>query len=245
VPFTTERNLNTVKRIWPKKVPELSPEQLAAREKWMQLWHEILPNKYGVIEKFNHGYPASKQVKEGSKTLEIGAGLGEHAKWEDLNQQDYYFLEYRRSFCESLRKSHPADKVICGDIQAQLNFEAGSFDRIIAIHVLEHLPNLPSALTEIKRLLKNDGVFDIVIPCEGGLAYEFARKISSERLFKKNFKMEYMPIAKAEHINNYSEIIDELKKAEFQFADQRFFPLLVPISNLNLCFGARLKMASK
>jgi ubiquinone/menaquinone biosynthesis C-methylase UbiE len=35
-------------------------------------------------------------------------------------------------------------------------FEDGYFDRVIAIHVLEHLPDLPRALREISRLMKKD-----------------------------------------------------------------------------------------
>jgi len=188
---------------WPKQPPLLSSEQEEAREKFMQLWHEILPKKYAVIEAFNHGFIAKLPHIRNSKTLEIGAGLGEHLKHENLDTQDYYCLEYRQSFCDQLKNILPSNRVVCGDIQLKQAWEAGTFDRIIAVHVLEHLPDLPKALEEIKRLLKKDGYFDIVIPCEGGFLYSFARKISAERVFKKNFKMDYMPIIKSEHVNTY------------------------------------------
>ncbi len=95
---------------WPKQVPVLSPEQTVAREQWMRLWHEVLPNRFGLIEKFNHGFPA-KQFKRTpgarTRTLEVGAGLGEHAAWEDLSGQDYVMLEYREEWAEQLRARHP------------------------------------------------------------------------------------------------------------------------------------------
>ena len=42
----------------------------------MKGWHEILEHRYQIIERFNHGWPAKLPHKTGSKTLEIGAGLG-------------------------------------------------------------------------------------------------------------------------------------------------------------------------
>src|SRR4051794_39473182 len=38
---------------WPKTLPPLTEQQKAISDDWMRYWHSILPNKYGVIEKFN------------------------------------------------------------------------------------------------------------------------------------------------------------------------------------------------
>jgi SAM-dependent methyltransferase len=229
---------------WPKQVPVLSPEQAVAREQWMRLWHEVLPNRFGLIEKFNHGFPA-KQLKRTARartrTLEVGAGLGEHAAWEDLSGQDYVMLEYREVWAEELRARHPGLTSLHGDIQEQLDSPAGSFDRVIAIHVLEHLPDLPSALCEIFRLLSPGGQFDIVIPCEGGWAYELARKISSERMFKKHFGMEYKPIIQAEHLNTCPEILEELARLPWRRTVTRYFPLKIPPWHANLCLGLQVR----
>lgn len=223
---------------WPKILPQLNDQQKLAREQFMMAWHQELPSKYKMIENFNHGFPASLPIKPGSVTLEIGAGLGAHAAFEDLTHQDYFLMEYREDFCKELRKKFNPEKVVCGDIQKQLPFPAQKFDRVVAIHVLEHLPDLPKALVEIKRLMKHDGVFDIVLPCEGGLAYTLARKISAERMFRKRFKMDYGPIIKNEHVSTYQEIVTELKK-HFRFQSSQYFPLLAPISTINLVVGLR------
>lgn len=224
---------------WPKVPPKLTPKQLQAREDYMRLWHEELPSKYAAIEKFNHGYPASLPVAKGWKTLEIGAGLGEHAKYEDLTRQEYHFLEYRKEFCDEIKKRFPHLGVHCADIHQRIPFEDHSLDRVVAVHVLEHLVNLPVALKEIDRVLKPEGVLDIVIPCEGGVAHTLGRKVSAERLFKKNFKMDFTPIHKNEHVNTFEEIMAVLDDS-FKIETSSFFPTKIPYFHLNFCAGFRL-----
>ena len=99
-----------------------------------------------------------------------------------------------------------------GDCEERLSFENNYFDRVIAIHVLEHMANLPKALDEITRVLKKDGLFQVVIPCEGSFAHHIARKISAERIFKKRYKTSYDWFIKSEHLNVPYEIFNELKK---------------------------------
>jgi SAM-dependent methyltransferase len=224
---------------WPKRPPPLTPEQQRAREAFMALWHRELPSKYGLIERFNHGFVSRLPIAEGSRTLEIGAGLGAHSKFEDLKRQDYYCLEYREEFCRELEKLFPPDRVRCGDIQQRQPWPDGHFDRVVVIHVLEHLLDLPAALDEISRLLKPSGIFDVVVPCEGSLAYSLARKVSAERLFRRNFGMDYTPIIRNEHVSTYDEIVRELDQ-RFESRTRAFFPIPVPISAINLVVAFRL-----
>ncbi len=240
-PHEATQKLNNT---WPKTIPQLSQEQLVAREKWMKLWHELLPNKYGMVENFNHGFPAKLfQPQSGRKprTLEVGAGLGEHVKWEDTSAQEYSMLEYRQEWTEQLKSKYPQYHCFQGDIQSELPFPPHSFERIIAIHVLEHLPDLPRALGEINRLLTPGGSFETVIPCEGGWAYEIAREMTSARLFRKNFGMDYRPIMKAEHINRCDEILAELTRMPWNQRKRSYFPLLIPVWHANFCIGLQFR----
>lgn len=225
---------------WPKYPPALTPEQERAREGFMELWHRELPSRYGVIERFNHGSVSRLPVKPNSRTLEVGAGLGAHSKFEDLGLQDYYCLEYREEFCRQLRESFPEDRVVCGSIEERQQWPDHFFDRIVVIHVLEHLRNLPSALAEIHRLLRPDGLFDVVMPCEGSLAYSLARKISAERLFRKNFHIDYTPIIRNEHVSTLTELLEELAPW-FDITWRRFFPIPVALPSVNLVMAARCR----
>jgi SAM-dependent methyltransferase len=230
---------------WPKKLPTLTSEQARIREDFMTHWHEVLPQRYSAIESFNHRYPLRDLSAAGGscRTLEIGAGLGEHLEYEQLNGVDYYALELREDMAARIRERFPGVKTIVGDVQQALDFPNHHFDRVVAIHVLEHLPDLPSALKEIHRLVNPKGRFDVVIPCEGGAAYTLARRISAQRIFEKRYKMSYDWFVKSEHINVPHEILGELNRY-FKIEKSRHFPLMIPSVMINLVIGLRLSPRS-
>lgn len=228
---------------WPKKIPELTNEQKRISDDFMKYWHEVLPHKYGIIEKFNHNYPVYNKPNQFKTTLEIGAGLAEHFVYEKLTKEqelNYTALELRADMVEIIKQKFPYIQAIQGDCQKRLDFCDGYFDRILAIHVLEHLTDLPSAIIEMYRLCnKKNGVFSVVIPCEGGLAYSLARHISAQRIFEKQYKQSYKWFIESEHVNKPEEILEELNKY-FKIADRSYFPLLIPFTFCNLCIGLTL-----
>jgi SAM-dependent methyltransferase len=230
--------------VWPKVPPALSPEQEAAREDFMLAWHNLLPAKYGIVERFNHG--ALSKLPPGKnhwRTLEIGAGIGGHLPFEDLTHQEYHCLELRDEFCQELKKRPNVAGIHAADIQTRTDFETASFDRVVAIHVLEHLRNLPPAVAEISRILADDGIFDVVLPCEGGLAYYIARHISAKPFFERRFKMSYDPIIANEHVNTLDEVLETLAP-HFVATSTSRFPLGVPINGINLAIALRMRKKS-
>lgn len=231
---------------WPKVFPPLTPEQQLISNDFMKHWHEVLSShqEYGLIERFNHHYVTKHAPKNFLTTLEIGAGLGEHLKYEHLSndqKKNYVALEMRENMAAKIKQSHPNIQTLVGDCQEVLPFSDGHFDRILAIHVLEHLPNLPAAIKEMHRLCnKQAGYFSVVIPCEGGLAYTLGRKLSAKRIFEKRYKQPYKWFIEREHINKPNEILEELMPY-FYIEHKSFFPFLLPIVNFNLCIGITLR----
>ncbi len=228
---------------WPKIVPALSQAQQALADDFVKHWHEVLPQRYGAIERFNHSYPLRHLPNQDRwRTLELGAGLGAHLAFEPLDQQDYHCIELREIMAVELRQRFPSVTTTVGDCQKRIPYDDGYFDRVVVIHVLEHLPNLPAAIAEVRRVLKPDGMFSVVMPCDPGLAYEFARKISAERIFKARYKLPYGWFARREHINSPAEIMYVIRQ-HLDIYDACYFPLAIPMVNLNLCIGVTARKA--
>lgn len=177
---------------WPKAIPPLSPAQKQICDDFVQYWHTVLPRRYGAIERFNHTYPLrSLPERSDCRTLELGAGIGGHLAFEPLARQEYHCIELRDAMAAVIRETYPSVTTVVGDCQQRIPYDDGYFDRVVVIYVLEHLPNLPAAVAEVARVLKPGGAFSVVLPCDPGIAYEIARKISAERLFKARYRMPY------------------------------------------------------
>lgn len=231
---------------WPKSLPVLNAEQKRIREDFYNVWLTELPKRYGIVEWFNHTYAlrSLKLLSAPIRTLDIGAGRGEHLEYEDLSQQEYTALELRPALAQQIKERFPLAKTMVGDIQDHLEVAEGTFNRILAIHVLEHLPVLPKALDEIHRLLSPEGFFSVLIPCDPGFAYELARNISARRIFEKHYKQSYDWFIACEHINMPHEIIGQLEQ-QFEIVHQTYFPLFVPVTPPNLIIGMTLKRRKK
>jgi ubiquinone/menaquinone biosynthesis C-methylase UbiE len=229
---------------WPKVFPPLTPEQRVISDDFMKHWHDVLPAKYGIVDEFNHNYVVKHAPANFRRTLEIGAGSGEHMNYEKLSDEqtrNYVAVDIRENMVAELRKKFPAIQSVVGDCQKHMGFEDGYFDRVLAIHVLEHLPNLPEAVKEMYRLCdKDDGSVSIVIPCEGSLAYSLARRISAQRVFERRYKQPYRWFIEREHINLPEEIFEELSKY-FIMVSSTYFPIPVNLKFCNLCIGATFK----
>lgn len=227
---------------WPKVLPPLTPEQQQRSDQFMKIWHVELAGKprYGLIEKFNHLFPVKHSPPDFKTTLEIGAGLGEHLAYEKLSpeqERGYYCNEMREIMAAEITRRFPNVHTVVGDCQQRMDFADGFFDRYVAIHVLEHLPNLPGAVREAWRLLdKRAGRMLVVIPTEGSPAYGLARRISAQRVWRRHFDAPYAEFYKREHINLVPEILAELHPY-FTVETKRFFPLGVPLWFCNLCIG--------
>jgi ubiquinone/menaquinone biosynthesis C-methylase UbiE len=223
---------------WPKVRPQLSLEQQKIIEDWYSYWLPKQSAQFGPIVRFNHKYAARTAVA-GARTLEIGAGTGEHLLYEEQSGQEYYALELREELARNLQSRFPNVRVIVGDCQKKIEAPDQSFDRVLAIHVLEHLVDLPNALSEVSRVLRPDGTFMVVIPCEGGLAYQLGRQFSSKRMFEQRYQTSYDWMISYDHVNKADEIMEELN-SRFVVKARSYYPLGFPSLHLNLIVGLTL-----
>ncbi len=144
-------------------------------------------------------------LDEGALILDMGCGAGRHA-FESLRRGarvialDYSFSELtdvRDLFWAMGEAGEVADgsEALCvrGDA-LRLPFADGTFDRIIASEVLEHLTNDQGALAELTRVLKPGGTIAVTVPA--WLAEKLCWWLSAEY---------HAPLSDGGHVRVYTE----------------------------------------
>lgn len=110
----------------------------------------------------------------GAKILELGCGTGEIWK-SNLSQMDG---SVRLTLTDFSERMVLAAKEALGDRDfltynvvdiENIPYEANSFDRVIANMMLYHVPNLDRGLSEVRRVLAEDGVFYCATYGENGI----------------------------------------------------------------------------
>lgn len=114
-----------------------------------------------------HEQRYAKALSEARATddlLEIGTGLGVFSSRIAPTVATYRGIEYDADACEAAktRVANP-ESITRGDAQA-LQFPDSSFDAVICLEVLEHLPDYRKALDEIARVLRPEGRLIASIP---------------------------------------------------------------------------------
>ncbi len=218
---------------WPKERPVLSAEEQAAVDDWVEVFLTSLKGKrFAPVNRFDHTFPA-RSAAHGLRTLEIGAGTGSHLPFEPSG--DYVALEASAELAAQIPRREGLS-VVVGDCEQPLPWADDWFDRVVAIHVLEHLYNLPAALDEVARVLRPGGVFSVVIPCEGGRIYSLGRSLTTKRMFERRYDIPYETMIRYEHCNTAREVLAQLEE-RFRVVQRRFFPLCIPSVDLNLVVG--------
>jgi|ERR1700733_5510232 phosphatidylethanolamine/phosphatidyl-N-methylethanolamine N-methyltransferase len=221
---------------WPKERAPLTDEQSAIMEDWIrEFLTSVKSTRFGWVSRFDHTFPVRSASSE-LRTLEIGAGTGTHLQYEPNGE--YVALEASGQLAAQIPQRDGLS-VVVADCEQRLPWDDNSFDRVLAIHVLEHLYNLPAALEEVARVLRPGGVFCVVIPCEGGALYSLGRRFTTKRIFEKRYNTPYEWMISQDHCNTAREVLAELHR-HFRVRRRRFFPLRMPTPDLNLVIGLEL-----
>lgn len=127
-------------------------------------------NKIG----FGNWIVSNYDIGEGMRILELGCGTGDMWK-EHINLLDTVAEIILTDLSEGMLNSakemlgeneHISYKVV--DIQ-NIPFEDNSFDIVIANMMLYHVPDIDKGLSEVKRVLKDDGTFYCATYGENGI----------------------------------------------------------------------------
>ncbi len=108
---------------------------------------------------------ALDRVKFKNPILDVGCGNGEVTK-VILSRRKIKFdvgIDLSAKEIEFAKNSDCFKKCLVGDVYS-LPFKKGTFATVFSNSVIEHIPNLETALSEMSRVLKKNGQFVITVP---------------------------------------------------------------------------------
>ena len=200
---------------------------------------------YKSINWFNHNFVSTTSPTSAeTKILDIGGGNGVHRFYELCAACNYYLLDVNDTALReaelALNKDVVDDyhmvNIIKHDVQERLPFEDKFFDKVVSVNSLEHIARLDDLFNEVKRVLKNDGRFCSVFPCEGGSLFKLGQRFTVAGKFKKMTGLDYFDYIKSEHVNDCRSIINKLKE-HFKVKHIIYFPMMVPSVDVNVSVG--------
>lgn len=179
-----------------------------------------------------------------AQVLEVGAGGGHHVHFV-RHPFDRYVLtdlnaDYLRHLAGKTAVGRSGKIEVESQDATQLSYAESSFDRVIATHVLEHLPEPHRVLQEWARVLKPGGVLSLVLPCDPGIAWRAGRALGPRAAAQKR-GIEYDYWMAREHINPIGNLVQFVR---YYFPDRReiWSPIGAPLTDINLFFICHLRV---
>lgn len=184
--------------------------------------HHLLERDYGPERHFG-------------EVLEIGAGTMVH-----LGAIRHTFDRYIASDMNPALIAAASRRPLRPGVELQqlsggaLPFADASFDRLIATHVLEHIPEPHLALAEWARVLKPGGTLSLILPCDPGLAWRLGRHFGPRRRAEAA-GLPYDYYMAREHVNPIHNLVQLVR---YHLPDRReaWWPLHLPSVDLNLIY---------
>lgn len=179
------------------------------------------------------------------RVLEVGAGSGVHLRYLRHRFDEYLMTDANPAFLEQAagaerQAGSPRKITIAREDATALTFEDNSFDRLIATHVLEHLPQPERVLREWARVVRPGGLITLVLPCDPGFAWRLGRRLGPRRRFT-SAGIDYDYWMAREHINSINNLITFVRFF-FDDLDEQWLPLRIPSMDLNLFYVAHLRV---
>jgi SAM-dependent methyltransferase len=104
--------------------------------------------------------------RDGGRLLELGCGLGHLI---GLLQDEYRCvgIDLAEYSIEQTRRNAPKAEAYVQSADDLSRFETGQFSAVVALHLVEHLPDPAHTIAEVSRLLKPGGLFLMATPNPG------------------------------------------------------------------------------
>src|SRR6185312_534209 len=134
-------------------------------------WNYKFPIKYIQLYRFKKIVQLLGREKY-PVLLETGTGSGIFLPELSKHCNQLYACDIHHDF-DNIAKLCETYKIQNYNLSTQsiddTNFPDASFDAVVAVSVLEFVPDIQNAIDEIKRILKKDGVFITICPMESSI----------------------------------------------------------------------------
>lgn len=216
-----------------KVINKFPKKRITLTDEYLKVYKEhYIANRGGsgfahfIAQKMESWMHKKVSSRVGKDILELGAGNLNHLKFEksfvnydiiepfkDLYQNNSQIKKIRNIFVSTSEVTH-------------------KYDKIISIATLEHLINLPKEIELCKNLLKQDGIFQVAIPCEGEFAFKLGWLLTTAISFKLKYNLDYSKLIEYEHVNSIDEIMTILEH-NFKIINFCRSPFILPVKNLS------------
>jgi ubiquinone/menaquinone biosynthesis C-methylase UbiE len=147
--------------------------------------------------------------------LELGSAHGEHLKFIKHGFDAYVMLDLVK---HRVDKSKLSKSIQSKAGKRRFRFETGNaellpfqdsqFERILHTCLLHHLDNPEAALREMRRVVKDQGIISIYLPCDPGFLYHTVQSLTTnlkivKALRKGNYTISAGYLRALEHPNHY------------------------------------------
>jgi phosphatidylethanolamine/phosphatidyl-N-methylethanolamine N-methyltransferase len=178
------------------------------------------------------------------RLVEVGAGTGHHLPYVTQKFKQYVMTDGSDDMLAIAREKY-AQELAAGRLVIEkqdataLTYPDHSFDRLIATHVLEHLPNPVAVLREWNRVVRPGGLLSIVLPCDPGLFWRLGRYFGPRRNAKR-LGIAYDYLEAAEHINPIYNLVVFIRH-HFEAVRETWYPARIPVPDLNLFYVCHVR----
>jgi SAM-dependent methyltransferase len=174
----------------------------------------------------NHRFYIKENIDKplGSRFLDFGCGVGGNSILASIDGFEVYSFDIDRKsiFFSKEIKDRYRIRFLLADGE-KLPFKDKVFDVVYSCHVLEHISNDLNALSEIYRVLKDDGIFILSVPNVHNLSTQLKMKLGYKN-----------PFIAPTHLREYdeSELMTKLKDCGFHVILSRRSGFLLPFGNV-------------
>lgn len=196
---------------------------------FMRRSHELLERAFDERSRFG-------------RVVEVGAGGGQHLRFIRHGFDEYYLTDQSTTMLEGARARCP--EALRSKIRflrqdaTRLTLDDASVDRLVAMHVLEHLYRPHEVLREWDRVVRPGGVLSIVLPCDPGLLWRLGR-ILGPRANAERAGIEYDYWMAREHVNPINNLVVFIRYY-FDAVRELWYPTRIPSMDLNLFYVSHI-----